>query len=139
MVASITSDEANAIGKMLDAYFPDDNRMLNLLVNFSDKDIECKKIIRTRFEDIVNMQGVVHTLTFVMPVSANAFIAIETFVKMMKTTKMNLIKLIFVERKSDKVEEWIRSDLPIFHGMGIYNVFDCSANEHLCRIEWTLL
>jgi hypothetical protein len=141
MVEHITLNECKAISKMLNSYLYKEmgliekSPMLHLMVNFSNRKID-SIATNIRLDDIKNMKGCVHTLILVMPVTLNQFVTISNFQSTLKNSKMELHKLIFIERRIPKVEEWIRTDMPIFHKLAIYDVFDCIKN--LCRIEWTM-
>jgi hypothetical protein len=76
----------------------------------------------------------INNLIVLFPVTDNRFHFISNLISIIKNKHIIPTQLIFFERQSGKVEEWVKTELPMFHQLPIYNIF--TMLNGLCRIVW---
>ena len=107
------------------------NFLLNTCVNtfnfesFIPVDLVCLSKLKEKY---------INNLVVLFMVSDNKFIFLESLKYIIERKFIIPSQIIFFEHQSLKIEEWIRTELPIFYGLPIYNIFN--MNENLCRLEW---
>jgi len=71
------------------------------------------------------------------PISDNKFYVMNNLVTSVKEKRINPTQIIIFEKQTPKVEEWIRTKLPIFKDIPIEGIHN--MEHELCTIVWRKL
>lgn len=128
--------EMSTIIQLIDQNCEDDN--LDLVINFSDYKLALNRATTIRPDDIDYRDLAVQALFIVFPVTANKFSFINQMIEHLKKVKFKYQKILFIERRTLKVQGYIQEALPMLPGMSIGGVFN-TAKCKLCSIQWNSL
>ena len=132
---SISSEENAVIQDYLQKEVISQNKITFIIRDFVNGLNKNIGIINISLPDIDKFKGKeIDVFLVAFPITDNKFCTVENIVSILRKRKIIPKEMVFIEKQSDKVAEWIRTELPIFHTVPIFDIVNMESK--LCRIIW---